>query len=194
MLSPLQKVYNKIQIYNYRMNNNAFSIIVACEKNGGIGFNGKLPWKNDKDMAYFRKTTLETLSNKKNALIMGRKTFESLNCKPLSGRINLCLTTQNLSTVPNIKNVFFFNSLNSALQYAYNNSEVEKVFVIGGASLYEEAIKHEDCSELLINKINIETNCDTFFPQVDDNKYELLEKKELSDDVTNYRYIKKLII
>ena len=169
-----------------------FSIIVACSKNGGIGFNGKLPWKNSEDMEYFRKTTKETQDKAKiNAIIMGRKTFESLNCRELPGRINVCLTRQDLVNVPKIKNVHFFNELNEALYFLCNKPNIEKIFVIGGATLYKKALGYYDCKEIIMNKIDIDTECDTFFPLIDENEYELREQTKLSEIVTTNIYVKK---
>lgn len=170
----------------------SFSIIAACSKDGGIGLNGKLPWKNFEDMEYFRKTTKETIDKtKRNAVIMGRKTFESLNCRALPGRINICLTKQDLVNIPDIKNVHFFNDINEALFFVGNKDNVEKIFIIGGASLYDLAMRHCGCKELIINKIDIETNCDTFFPSINEEKYELKEQSKISELVTNYIYVKK---
>lgn len=71
------------------------NIIVAMDSRGGIGKNGKLPWKLPKDMAYFHKLTTTTVDPKKiNAVLMGRKNWESIPSKfrPLKGRINVVLS------------------------------------------------------------------------------------------------------
>jgi dihydrofolate reductase len=62
------------------------SIIVACDKHGVIGKEGKLPWRCSEDLKIFRKRTLG------HAVIMGRKTWDSLPKKPLDGRPNIILT------------------------------------------------------------------------------------------------------
>ena len=121
---------------------------------------------------------------------MGRKTFESLNCRPLPGRINICLTSQIINyQYPHIKNVFFFDSLENALEFAYNRKDVEKTFVIGGGSLYEESIKHNDCNEILLNEIDVDVDYDTFFPEIDDS-FKLIYKTKLSDQVFCNKYIR----
>ncbi len=78
--------------------------IVACTQDGGIGKEGKLPWKLSGDMAYFKRVTLDTedTPDVRNAVIMGRKTWESIpkSFRPLPGRLNVVLsrspTTLNL--------------------------------------------------------------------------------------------------
>ena len=76
-----------------------FIIIAATTKNNGIGMNGKLPWKNNTDMKYFKNITTQRIDeNKINAVIMGRKTFQSLNFKPLPNRLNICITSYNSNT------------------------------------------------------------------------------------------------
>ena len=78
--------------------------IVACTQDGGIGKEGKLPWKLSGDMAFFKRVTLDTENTPdvRNAVIMGRKTWESIpnSFRPLPGRLNVVLsrspTTLNL--------------------------------------------------------------------------------------------------
>lgn len=73
-----------------------YQLVVAATKNGlGIGKDGQLPWKLPGDMAYFRELTSRTRdSTKQNAVIMGRKTWDSIPAKfkPLKGRINIVLS------------------------------------------------------------------------------------------------------
>jgi hypothetical protein len=70
--------------------------IVACTRDGGIGKEGKLPWKLSGDMAYFKRVTLDTedVPGARNAVIMGRKTWESIpnSFRPLPGRLNVVLS------------------------------------------------------------------------------------------------------
>lgn len=65
-----------------------YSMIMACDSNGGIGYKNGLPWgRCDVDMKWFRASTLGKI------IVMGRSTFESLGSKPLPGRINIVLST-----------------------------------------------------------------------------------------------------
>ena len=173
-----------------------FTIIAATDLNGGIGLNGKLPWNNKTDMKYFKNITCQRMNEtKKNAIIMGRKTFESIDCKPLPNRLNVCITSispfsaMTVYSVENNKNILFFNTLDTALEQLYKMTNIENIFVIGGATLYKEAINHQECDELLINCIECSVDCDTFFPEIDSNRYLLANSNHLDDTVLNQRYI-----
>ena len=72
-------------------------IVAACGKSLGIGLNGELPWKLKSEMKYFAETTTKTKDfDKMNAVIMGRKTWESIPLKfrPLKNRFNVILSRQ----------------------------------------------------------------------------------------------------
>ena len=72
-------------------------IVAACGKSFGIGCNGELPWRLRSEMKYFAETTSKTKDpNKRNAVIMGRKTWESIPSKfrPLKNRLNIVLSHQ----------------------------------------------------------------------------------------------------
>ena len=117
----------------------SFSIIVATDKNGGIGFNEDdskytIPWKNSTDMKFFKDTTSSTTITK--SVIMGRHTYMSLPVKKLPNRINIVITT-NSDTVTE-KDVLTFTSLTEALTYCEKNNFDEN-YVIGGSKLYDEA-------------------------------------------------------
>jgi len=72
-----------------------FSLVVAATQRGGIGLNNSIPWKLSTDMKFFKKVTSTTTdASKLNAVIMGRKTWDSIPQKfrPLPGRLNIVLT------------------------------------------------------------------------------------------------------
>lgn len=172
-----------------------FKIIAATTPNGGIGVNGKLPWHNSTDMKYFKNVTTQRLDETKtNAVIMGRKTFQSLGYKPLPNRVNICITSINSLAAYHFfgvenKKILFFNSLQTALEQLYQDKQIENIFVIGGGMLYQEALNHPDCDELLINRIQCDMECDTFFPDINSNHYLLSISNQLDDNVLNERYI-----
>merc|ERR1719421_691737 len=76
------------------MSSPTISVIVATTQKGGIGKDGTLPWKLPEDMAHFKKVTTAAPEGKMNAVVMGRKTWESIpeKFKPLPGRINVVLS------------------------------------------------------------------------------------------------------
>lgn len=169
-----------------------FDIIAAMHiSNGAIGKNGALPWKNSTDMKYFRELTTTTSdANKNNAVIMGRKTYDSIGA-PLKNRVNIVLTrdTLNKNTLPNLS---FQQSLDAATLSAATVN-VENVFVIGGESVYKEAINHPQCRNIYLNLVS--TKCDiedadAFFPTIDPTKYKLMSEKLIASDVLNQVYTK----
>jgi dihydrofolate reductase len=113
------------------------SIILATTFNGGIGSNNALPWYIPEEMKKFKTITSSTVCEDKwNAVIMGRKTFDSLS-KPLSGRINIVISRNKQTTdaYPQPTNVFFISSEKQALRFCEEHNLVESIFVIGGAVL-----------------------------------------------------------
>ena len=143
-----------------------FSVIVAVSKNRygmeGIGIKNMLPWpRNPKDMAHFYTTTKTTKDpNKKNAIIMGRYTYESIGSKPLPGRYN-CVITSN--PVPD-KETLYFRSLTECLDEIGKNINIESAFVIGGARLYKEAMKNKYCKHVIKTIIPGDYEADVYFP------------------------------
>lgn len=146
-----------------------FSIIVAVDKKSGIGKNGKLPWHIPSELQHFAKIT-RTAKNPtaRNAVIMGRKSWDSLPDKfrPLPGRLNIVLTRNVEAVFP--VGVVRAGSLSEALEAdEVRDQNTEQVFVIGGAQVFEEALKHPACHELLVTEVEGDFECDTFFPPID---------------------------
>ena len=137
----------------------AFDVVVAHDLNQGIGINNALPWQCKPDMAYFKSLTTGSNGSQENAVIMGRKTWESIpeKFRPLPGRRNIVLS----KTQPVINGAIVASSLESALEKA---DPAGKTFVIGGGKLYQEAIEHENCKTLHITKIFTSFDCDAHFP------------------------------
>ncbi|XP_067003325.1 dihydrofolate reductase [Anabrus simplex] len=145
------------------------NLIVAVSSNMGIGVNGDLPWRLKKELAYFsRMTKLTSDESKKNAVIMGRKTWESIPQKnrPLAGRVNIVLSRSILDLG---EGVLVHNSLESALG-SLNQSplkdQIEIAWVIGGSSLYKEVMESSLCHRMYITRVLKEFECDTFLPEI----------------------------
>lgn len=149
-----------------------FNVIVACDvQTTGIGYNGQIPWSLPPDMRRFYEITTKTVSPANvNAVIMGRKTWESLKQRPLRGRLNIVvsssscpLTTSNDSIYP----VQRADSFDDALGIAFTTPDVEQVFVIGGQRLYEEALSEPRCRTVYVTYVQLPKfflDADTFFP------------------------------
>ncbi|MBT3690094.1 dihydrofolate reductase [bacterium] len=155
-----------------------FSIIVAIDKKRGIGINNDLPWHIKKDLKHFSETTISK-SDKLNAVIMGRKTWDSLpqNFRPLKNRLNVVLSRQDNLSLP--EGVLHFKSLDEALN---NLNDSNEIFIIGGGSLYHEAIKHSGCNKLYITHVDIDKNCDTFFPEIPEKFKKTSESEVQTED------------
>lgn len=146
-----------------------FSIIVAMDSARGIGKNGTLPWHLKGDLRYFKAITTTTRqADKQNAVIMGRKTWDSLpeHFRPLPGRLNVVVTRNKDLDVP--EGVWKASSLQDALTQIGEGGEkspIESVYVIGGAQIYAQAVQHPQCRQIYLTRIDGAFDCDTFFPE-----------------------------
>ncbi len=163
-----------------------FDVVVAVDKQRGIGRKGELPWKLPADMEYFKNLTgVSTTPGKRHAVIMGRKTWESLPdaYRPLPNRLNVVLTTQESLDVA--EGVLVANRFGAALGLLQVQEDIDRVFVIGGGVLYAEALQHEACGELYVTHVGQEFECDVFFPDfADDYEVKLAESPCSEGDLT----------
>jgi len=171
-----------------------FDIIVACCNKNGIGKGGELPWKLRKEMAHFRKITMDAPEGYRNVVIMGRNTWESIpdKFKPLPGRHNIILTskTRYLNDAKYDK-VRTYRTLNNALEVVTRTQKMfkyNKVFVIGGEQLYKEAVPHICCEQILLTKVYKKLDCDRFFPKITtvDSRFILTDTSQIIEDNGDY--------
>jgi dihydrofolate reductase len=144
-----------------------FDIVVAADRNRGIGKNGGLAWHLPGDMAYFKNVTSTSADqSKKNAVIMGRKTWCSIpeKFRPLKARLNVVLTRDNALELPD--GVKRSAGLDEALTVC-DLLEIETVFVIGGAAVYAAALQHAQCRRVYFTEVRETFDCDTFLPELD---------------------------
>jgi len=114
------------------------SMILACNINGGIGYQNGIPWNIPQEMQKFRKITTEVFDQtKKNAVIMGKNTWLSLRRKPLKNRINIVITK---SEEYEQDDCLIVSSIAEALEYGEKINNIEKIFIIGGSSVYNECL------------------------------------------------------
>ena len=161
------------------------TLIVATTPSLGIGCKGSLPWGSLRaDMAFFKRVTTRIPSSvaaptdmsqkgetkAMNAVIMGRKTWDSIptRFRPLSGRINV-IVSRNPQGIEAVGNggapVLAVGSLEEGLRTLQEReSEVERIFCIGGAQMYEEAINSGHAERVLRTKVMKDYQCDVFFP------------------------------
>ena len=130
------------------------SIIAAVDRRMGIGYQNKLLFWLPNDLKRFKALTTG------NTIIMGRKTFESLPKGALPNRRNIVLSTNPATNFPGAE---VFPSLEAALQSCL---EKEHVYIIGGETVYRQAIELAD--ELCLTEIDNEApQADAFFPAID---------------------------
>jgi dihydrofolate reductase len=151
------------------------SIIVAIAKNRVIGANNALPWHLPEDLKRFRALTMG------HHLIMGRKTYESLN-RLLPGRTTVIVTRNSNYRVAG---ALIANSLQQAIELCGND---EEVFLIGGAELFRDGLKLAD--KLYITEIDAAFEGDVFFPELDQTKWqEISRERHTSAQGLSFFYI-----
>ena len=130
------------------------NIIVCTNKEGGIGYEGGIPWKNPEDMAFFKETTLGK------TVVMGHKTWQSIK-KPLNGRKNIVLSKMfdNERYVCKGTKLWLYDSLEKVIEDCE-----EELFLIGGAQLYEYALANGYVDKIYYSYMQIESAADTYFP------------------------------
>lgn len=150
-----------------------YQVVVAATRNMGIGKDGKLPWNLPSDLKFFKQLTMSTSDpGKRNAVVMGRKTWESIPplYRPLPGRLNVVLTRSGGFNIASLENVEICGSIHLALELLAEPpycSSIEKVFVIGGGQILREALNAPECDAIHITKIETSIECDTFIPAID---------------------------
>ena len=184
------------------------TLILATTPSMGIGRAGGLPWSQLKsDMAYFARVTKRVAprastssapaSPRRNAVIMGRKTWESIppRFRPLKERVNvvvsrnrdfLASTGEGVGKGEQREDVFVASGLGEALETlgkqigkegeeGEGGAAIGRVFVIGGAQVYAAALGMKETRRILLTRVRREYDCDTFFP-VDLSSEETAEK------------------
>lgn len=159
-----------------------FALIAAADSVRGIGKNGHLPWHVPSDLAYFQSVTT---GSGRNAVIMGRTTWESLprGRKPLQDRLNIVLSRMKGSSLAEnfrANNFYVASSLEEAFRIA-QGKKCKDIFVIGGAKVFNEVMQHPDCAKIYLTEIEGDFGCDAFFPKINPRKFEstaLSEQKE----------------
>jgi len=139
-------------------------ILVAVSPEGIIGKNNSIPWHYSADLKRFKRLTIG------NTVIMGRKTWESLPIKPLPNRRNIVITRSS------IEEIDCFQSIDDALQTCEGD-----VWFIGGAGIYEEAMKKADLIDMTLVPDNITGEDCIYFPEIG-NEWKEGENNRLEED------------
>ncbi len=159
------------------------NIIAARSENNVIGFKGRIPWKVPSDLQYFKDITLG------HYIIMGRKTFDSINKKPLPERTNIVISKNLKYEIP--EGVILTSSLEKALKIAEIAGE-KNVFIVGGQQIYNLAIPLAD--KIYITEIDCKINGDTFFPEFDGKEWqEIGSDSHSSDEKNEYNFTFRIL-
>lgn len=139
------------------------SIIVATDDRGGIGRDGRLPWRLPEDLQRFKRITMGK------PVVMGRRTRESIG-RPLPGRHNIVISRQPGLAAPGATVAV---SLEDALRAA---GDVPEVCVIGGAEIYRLALPL--AQEIHLTRVHALVAADTFFPAIDPAEWEEIGRED----------------
>jgi dihydrofolate reductase len=162
------------------------NIIVAVADDWAIGRDGDMPWHISEDMKFFKAKTMG------GSLIMGRRTWESIGCKPLPGRENIVVSARlaeeglgyeapadaaSGNDAASRTSALAVSSLEEALEVASRPN----VFVMGGGMIYRQAIDIAD--RLFVTHVHtLVPDADTFFPVIDPEVWQLYERSNTSVD------------
>jgi dihydrofolate reductase len=144
------------------------SLIVAASSNNAIGRNNELLWHLPIDLKFFKNTTWAL------PVIMGRKTFESVGSKPLTGRTNIIVSRQEGLT-SDYENVWFAKSLDDAMELA-KKLETKEITIAGGAQIYEQALPI--ANRIYLTRVHVHLEADAFFPSFSVDEWNLTSSKD----------------
>ncbi len=167
----------------------SFDIVVATDLSRGIGKGGTLPWKLSGDLKYFRELTTKVQSpGRRNAVVMGRKTWESIpeKFRPLRDRVNVVLTRDRNYDLP--EGVLRAASIDEALS-TENGLSIESCFVIGGGEVYANALQHPSCKLIYLTQVRETFDCDTYFPSYEHEFVELSRSEFQREDNVEYCFL-----
>ncbi len=156
------------------------TLIAARDRNGAIGKDNDIPWRAPEDLAFFQRETTG------GAVVMGRKTWDSLPFKPLKNRLNLVVSSNpdaadHVAATPR-----------AALDHAHSMG-YRRVYGIGGAGIYEALLPLAD--RLLLTEVDLDVrDADTFFPAFDRNEWDCLGSVDLRHEhprCTLFEYLRR---
>jgi dihydrofolate reductase len=154
-----------------------FDIVVAADLDWGIGKDNGLPWpKLRGDLQHYKRTTSTASEGRRNAVVMGRKTWESKEMagKPLPNRLNVVVSHQALVVPPG---VVLAHTIDEALSVGGGAAAgeaagpvvapIESIFVVGGAGLLRDVIERADLRFVYLTRIQQRFGCDVVMPDLD---------------------------
>lgn len=153
--------------------------MIACiSSDGGLGKDNELLWHFKDDMNFFRETTRGA------TVVMGSKTFASINNKPLPKRRNIVLSRSEVAG-DNIEVVHSEPKLRELLE-TINGPK----YIIGGAALYKMFI--DDAEQIFLTEVEAKKPADTYFPEFDKSNFVKKPLAEHEDAGTKYQIVEYL--
>ena len=146
------------------------SLVVAAATNNAIGKDNALLWHLPNDMKFFKNTTWAL------PVIMGRKTFESMNSKPLNGRMNIIITRQHDWQAAGVITV---HSLTEAIQRS-READYNECCIIGGGEIFKEAMPLAE--RIYLTRVDADIAGDVFFPEVDTDNWQMVSERSFDAD------------
>ena len=156
------------------------NIIVACDKNWGIGKDGHLLCHLSGDLKYFKEMTMGK------TVVMGRVTLESLTGKHgLPGRRNIVMTRDPEYRAEDAEVVHSISELEEAVK----DTPTDDIFIIGGAGIYEQFVLM--CRDVYVTKVDAEFEADRFFRDLDESRrFELKSSSDMMEENgIRYRFL-----
>ena len=150
------------------------SIIVAIAQNRAIGKNNKLLWRLSTDLKHFKTLTSG------HAIIMGRKTFESIG-KPLPNRTNIVITRSD--KVSDDASVLVADSIDKAIELAKQADGADEIFIVGGGNIYEQALSITD--KIYLTEVKVSIEGDTYFPELSTDEWQEVSRVAYQKDEKN---------
>lgn len=148
------------------------SIIAAVADNYAIGKSNKLPWHLSADLKHFKALTTGS------AVLMGKRTFESLPNGPLPNRKNIVLSSMLSEGVR--EGYYEADSIDDALELC---DKEENIFIIGGGSVYRQTMDMADY--MYITWVHADFVADAFFPNIDFEKWKVISREDYEPDEKN---------
>lgn len=162
-------------------------MILALDSKNGLWKNEDLAWRISKDMKYFKEVTTwiipsafqaaslkskGSIENKQNAVLMWRKTWDSIpeKYRPLPGRINAILS-RSYAPEDDYWNICKYSSFENAIEKLSNREDVENIFIIGWAEIYNLALECNALETLYLTRVEGDYDCDVFM-DIDFTKFE----------------------
>jgi dihydrofolate reductase len=155
------------------------SLLVAMDENRGIGKDNRLPWHLSKDLKRFKALTMG------HHIIMGRKTYDSIG-RALPGRKTIVVTHNpdyQINTVNNQSgDICIVHSIDEAITFAADAGETE-AFIIGGGTIFEQTLPL--AGRIYLTRVLTHQECDTYFPELIPNEWEVQEEIYVPADGNN---------